>query len=249
MESFQELENQEIQYLSKLCPIKPIGPLFKYPVEKSSDDVNVNVYKADDCTEWLDSKPASSVVYLSFGSAVILKQEQVTEIAHGLLNSGVSFLWVMRPPLADLPEGFLEKVGEKGKVVQWSNQQQVLAHPCVASFVTHCGWNSTMETLSSGVPVITFPSLGDQVTDAKYLVDVFKVGIRLSRGDFDKRIIPRDEIGKCLVEATTGPKAMEMKENAMKYKKAAEEAVAEGGSSTKNLMEFIHELTSGSPME
>nr|QSB46678.1 glycosyltransferase [Rubia yunnanensis] len=242
MESFQELENKEIQYLSKLCPIKPIGPLFKYPTDKSTN-VSVNVYKADDCTEWLDSRPDSSVVYLSFGSAVILKQEQVTEIAHGLLNSGVSFLWVMRPPLAQLPENFLEMAGDKGKVVQWSNQQQVLAHPSVACFVTHCGWNSTMETLSSGMPVITFPNLGDQVTDAKYLVDEFKVGIRLSRGDFDKRIIPRGEIEKCLLEATTGPQAAEMKQNALKYKKAAEEAVAEGGSSTLNLLDFINDLT------
>ncbi|CAI9104572.1 OLC1v1003274C1 [Oldenlandia corymbosa var. corymbosa] len=129
MESFQELENEEINYMSKLCPIKPIGPLFKYPTEKSTESAKVDV------------------------------------------------------------------------------------------------------------------------TDAKYLVDVFKVGLRLSRGDFDKRIIPRNEIAERLIEATICPKAAEMKQNAMKYKKAAAEAVSEGGSSTSNLLDFLNELAIGVPMK
>ncbi|CAI9095213.1 OLC1v1031100C1 [Oldenlandia corymbosa var. corymbosa] len=246
MESFQELESEVINYMSKLCPIKPIGPLFLYSTNiasTSSANVSVNGYITDDCKEWLDSKPANSVVYVSFGSGDGVKPEQGDELAYGLLNSGVSFLWVIRPPKSDLlPKGFLEKAGEKGKIVQWSNQKQVLDHPSVACFLTHCGWNSTMETLSSGVPVLCFPIMGEQVTDAKYLVDEFRVGLRLSRGDFDKTIITRDEIEKCLREATAGPKAAELKQNAMKYKKAAEDAVAEGGSSHLTLLEFLDEL-------
>ncbi|RVW61400.1 Gallate 1-beta-glucosyltransferase [Vitis vinifera] len=206
--------------------------------------------KADDCIEWLDSKPPSSVVYISFGSVVYLKQDQVDEIAYGLLNSGVQFLWVMKPPHKDaglellvLPEGFLEKAGDKGKMVQWSPQEQVLAHPSVACFVTHCGWNSSMEALSSGMPVVAFPQWGDQVTDAKYLVDVFKVGVRMCRGEAENKLITRDEVEKCLIEATTGEKAAELKQNAMKWKKAAEEAVAEGGSSDRNLQEFVDEVS------
>ena len=249
MDTFQELEPEVIEYMSKICPIKPVGPLYKNPKVPNAA-VRGDFMKADDCIEWLDSKPPSSIVYVSFGSVVYLKQDQVDEIAYGLLNSGVQFLWVMKPPHKDaglellvLPEGFLEKAGDKGKVVQWSPQEQVLAHPSVACFVTHCGWNSSMEALSSGMPVVAFPQWGDQVTDAKYLVDVFKVGVRMCRGEAENKLITRDEVEKCLIEATTGEKAAELKQNAMKWKKAAEEAVAEGGSSDRNLQEFVDEVS------
>ncbi|KAL6347090.1 hypothetical protein AAG906_012341 [Vitis piasezkii] len=248
MDTFQELEPEVIEYMSKICPIKPVGPLYKNPKVPNAA-VRGDFMKADDCIEWLDSKPPSSVVYVSFGSVVYLKQDQVDEIAYGLLNSGLQFLWVMKPPHKDaglellvLPEGFLEKAGDKGKVVQWSPQEQVLAHPSVACFVTHCGWNSSMEALSSGMPVVAFPQWGDQVTDAKYLVDEFKIGVRMCRGEAENKLITRDEVEKCLIEATTGPKAAELKQNAMKWKKAAEQAVAEGGSSERNLQGFVDEV-------
>lgn len=99
-----------------------------------------------------------------------------------------------------------------------------------------------MEALTSGVPVVAFPQWGDQVTDAKYLVDVFKVGIRMCRGEADNRIIPRDEVEKCLREATSGSTAEEIKINALKYKKAAEAAVEAGGSSDKNMQDFVDEI-------
>nr|AXF38108.1 glucosyltransferase [Bergenia purpurascens] len=248
METFYELEPEVIDYMSKLCPIKPVGPLFKNPTAPGTT-VRGDFMTADDCIEWLDSKPASSVVYISFGSVVYLKQEQIDEIAYGLLNAGISFLWVMKPPHKDaglellvLPDGFLEKAGDKGKMVQWSPQEQVLAHPSVACFVTHCGWNSTMESLTSGMPVVAFPQWGDQVTDAVYLCDVFKTGVRMCRGEAENRVIPRDEVEKCLLEAISGPKAEEMKKNALKWKELAEAAVAEGGSSDRNLQEFVDEV-------
>lgn len=102
-----------------------------------------------------------------------------------------------------------------------------------------------MEALTSGMPVVAFPQWGDQVTDAKYLVDVFKVGIRMCRGEAEDRVIPREEVEKCLREATSGPVAAvpaEMKANASKWKEAAEEAVAEGGSSDRNLQAFVDEV-------
>uniref|UniRef100_A0A2P2NGL4 Glycosyltransferase n=1 Tax=Rhizophora mucronata TaxID=61149 RepID=A0A2P2NGL4_RHIMU len=249
MESFQELEQEVIDYMSKICPIKTVGPLFKNPAGAKTT-VSADFFKADDCIEWLDTKPTSSVVYISFGSVVFLKQDQGNEIAHGLMNSGLSFLWVLRPPTKEfpdmkelvLPDGFFEKTGDKGKIVQWGPQERVLAHPSVACFVTHCGWNSSMEALASGVPVVAFPQWGDQVTNAKYLVDVFRVGLRMCRGEAENRLILRDEVEKCLVNATVGPKAEEMKQNALKWKAAAEAAVAEGGSSDLNIHAFIDEM-------
>ena len=136
----------------------------------------------------------------------------------------------------------MEEAGERGKVVQWSPQEQVLSHPSVACFMTHCGWNSSVEAVSSGVPVVTFPQWGDQLTNAKFLVDVFGVGLRLSRGVGEDRLIKRDEIKKCLKEAMEGPKAVEIRQNALERQIAAEKAVAPGGSSDRNIKYFIDEI-------
>lgn len=121
MDTFHELEPEITDHISQFAPIKPVGPLFKNP-KAANTTVKGDFMKADDCIEWLDSKPETSVVYISFGSVVYLKQQQVDEIAYGLLNSGVSFLWVMKPPHKDsgyellvLPDGFMEKAGDKGK--------------------------------------------------------------------------------------------------------------------------------------
>ncbi|KAI3789205.1 hypothetical protein L2E82_01995 [Cichorium intybus] len=239
METYEELEDELIKNMSQVCQIRTVGPLFKNPLLKTTANITGDLIKADDCLEWLDSKDPSSVVYISFGSQVIVKQEQLTEMAYGVLNSGVSFLWVIR---SRLPEEFLEAVGRRGMVVNWSPQDQVLSHPAVSCFVTHCGWNSTLEALSSGVPVVTFPQWGDQVTNAKYLVDEWKVGIRMCRGEAENKVIGRKEVEECLREATCGVNAAKMKENALKWKKAAELAVAEGGTSDRSLKEFVDDI-------
>ncbi|MFQ6661735.1 hypothetical protein Gotur_029783 [Gossypium turneri] len=248
MDTFQELEPEIVEYMSKFCLIKTVGPLFKYP-EVPNNTIRCDIMKPDDCIEWLDSKPAASVIYISFGTIVYLKQEQVDEIAEALLATGISYLWVMKPPAKEsglpihtLPEGFLEKVGDNGKIVQWSPQDKVLIHPSVSCFVSHCGWNSTMEALSCGVPIVAFPQWGDQVTDAVYLVDVFKTGVRMGRGEAENKIIPKEEVAKCFVEATVGPKAKDLKRNALKWKAAAEAAMAGGGSSDRNIQAFINEV-------
>ncbi|KAK9677742.1 hypothetical protein RND81_11G164000 [Saponaria officinalis] len=252
MDTFYELEPESIDFTTKLLgptPIRPIGPLFKKAIT-GSDRVRADSFRADkDCLKWLDGRPEGSVVYISFGTVVYLKQEQVDELALGIEAAGVSFLWVIKPPHPDmstvhhtLPEGFLDRVGDKGKIISFSPQEQVLAHPAVACFMTHCGWNSSMEAITSGVPLIAFPQWGDQVTDAKFLCDVFDMGAQLCRGEQDKRIIPRDEVERCLKEATFGPKAAEMKKNALKWKGAALEAITNGGSSDVNFKIYMDEI-------
>ena len=249
VDTYEELEHDYISYLSKFLLVRSVGPLFKNPKAADGSSIRGDLIKSDDCIEWLNSRPPSSVVYISFGSLVYHPQEQVDEIAHGLLNSQVSFLWVLKAPPKDwnvqphvLPDGFLEQTVERGKVVQWSPQEEVLAHPSVACFMTHCGWNSTMEALTSGVPMLTFPAWGDQVTNAKYIVDVYGVGIRLGYSQAENKIVTRDEVKKCLLEATVGSKAQELKENALKWRKAAEAAVADGGSSDRNLDAFVEDI-------
>ncbi|KAJ8638411.1 hypothetical protein MRB53_012678 [Persea americana] len=141
------------------------------------------MWRAFECLEWLDSHPASSVVYLSFGSVVVLESDQMGEIAWGIQNSGRSFMWVGKSgdneiEMRRLPKGFLEKTTWRGMVVKWCPQERVLSHPSVACFLTHCGWNSSRESLCCGVPVISFPQWGDQVTNAKFLEEVRGVGFR-----------------------------------------------------------------------
>jgi UDP:flavonoid glycosyltransferase YjiC (YdhE family) len=138
--------------MSKLCMIEPMGPLFVNP----NINVRGDVLKANDCMERLDSKPPASVMYISFGSVAYIVQEQVGELAYGLLNSGISFLWVIKSADKDstfkmhfFPDGFLVKAGNRGKVIQWSPQEEVLAHPSAACSITHCGWNSFAEAPGS----------------------------------------------------------------------------------------------------
>jgi len=246
VDTYEELEHEFIDYISKKSiPIRTVGPSFKDPNVKGASNIHGDFAKSNDddkIIEWLDTKPKGSVVYVSFGTLVNYPQEQMNEIVYGLLNSQVSFLWSLSNP-GVLPDGFLEETNERGKVVKWSPQVEVLAHPSVACFITHCGWNSSMEALSLGVPVLTFPSRGDQLTNAKFLVDVFGVGIKMGSGwVVNNKLVTRDEVKKCLLEATIGEKAERLKQNANKWKKKAEEALAVGGSSDRNLDEFMEDI-------
>ncbi|EOA15149.1 hypothetical protein CARUB_v10028525mg [Capsella rubella] len=247
MNSFNALEQELIEYMSAFCQIKTVGPLSLFAKEVSSD-VSADMCKAsDECIEWLDSRPKSSVVYISFGTVVYFKQEQMEEVIYGVLNSGLSFLWVIRPPVKAmrveanvLPQELFDAANSgRGKIVEWSPQEKVLAHPSVSCFVSHCGWNSTTEALSIGVPVVCLPKLGDQVMNAVCLIDIFKMGVRLGRGAIVDRVAPRKEVTEKLLEAAVGEKAEELKKNALKWKAKAEAAVAPGGSSDKSLWEFL----------
>ncbi|KAK7321040.1 hypothetical protein VNO77_31151 [Canavalia gladiata] len=249
MDTFEELEHGYINYLSKFYPIKPVGPLFKNPISLSTKNINDFLKLDEDCINWLNSRPPASVVYVSLGTIVSLSIEQVGEFAYALLNSQASFLWVLRPSQREeamkcnvLPNGFFERTSERGKVVEWSPQEEVLAHPSVACYLTHCGWNSTVEALASGVPMLTFSQWGDQVTNAKFIVDVYGVGIRVGHNLREKKIITRDEIMRFFLEATVGPKAEELKINALKWKNAAEAARSHGGSSDRNLDAFMEDV-------
>ncbi|CAJ1971819.1 unnamed protein product [Sphenostylis stenocarpa] len=248
VDSFEELEFDCVKYLSKHLLVRPVGPLVKDPTH-GNGVIRGDMVKVDDCMGWLSSKAPSSVVYISFGSVVYLPQEQIDEIARGLLMSKVSFLWVLKPPRRNLglephvlPEGFLKQTSEGGKVVQWSPQEEVLAHPSVACFLTHCGWNSSMEALTFGVPVITFPAWGDQVTNAKFLVDVFGVGVRLGHRQAENKVVTGHEVENCLLKAMVGDTAEVLKRNALKWKDAADTATAHGGSSYRNLDAFVADI-------
>ncbi|KAK9165840.1 hypothetical protein Scep_001031 [Stephania cephalantha] len=232
--------------MAQISPIRPIGPLVP-PVllgDSNSSDVGIDMWKPDDtCIEWLDERPDSSVVYVSFGSIAVLSKTQMGSLAEGLRNSGYAFLWVVKE--GELPDMFIEEVEGRGLVVKWSPQIKVLMHPSVGCFLTHCGWNSTLETVSCGVPVITFPQWSDQPTNAKLITDVFGVGLtlRMDGDGGEERIVRSEEVVRCIGEVMGGPKCGELKRRAMELREAARRAVMESGSSDRNIDDFIKEIT------
>jgi pathogen-inducible salicylic acid glucosyltransferase len=159
-----------------------------------------------------------------------------------LKNCGRYFIWVVRESeKGKIPKGFVESSLEKGLIVTWCQQLEVLAHEAVGCFVTHCGWNSTLEALSLGVPIIAMPIWTDQTTNAKFVVDVWKIGVK---GVADEKgVVRRETIEDCVKEIMETEKGNEMKKNAMKCKSVAKDCVDEGGSSDENITEFVNELT------
>ncbi|EES00287.1 hypothetical protein BDA96_03G066300 [Sorghum bicolor] len=240
--SFTELERDVLAALPGVTPrppqLIPVGPLIELE-EDGGGAVRGDLIKAedDDCVGWLDAQPPRSVVYASVGSIVVLSAEEVAEMAHGLASAGRPFLWVVRPDTRPLlPEGFLDTVAGRGMVVPWSPQERVLAHAATACFLTHCGWNSTLETVAAGVPVVAFPQWGDQCTDAKFLVDELRMGVRL------RAPLRREAVREAVDAAVAGPEADAMLSSARSWSAVARAAVAPGGSSDRHVQTFVDEV-------
>lgn len=230
----------------KTWPLKTVGPSLPsmFLDKRLQDDQDYGLSLLDPnteaCTKWLDEKPKESVVYVSFGSMAGLSEEQTEEVAWGLRDSGSYFIWVVRASEQDkLPKGFVETT-EKGLIVTWCPQLLVLKHQALGCFLTHCGWNSTLESVSLGVPVIAMPLWTDQVTNGKLIVDVWKTGVRAVADE--KEIVRRETIKHCIKEIIDTEKRNEIKSNAIKWMNLAKDSLAEGGRSDKNIAEFVAAL-------
>lgn len=192
----QELEPETISALNSKQPTYAIGPVFPAGFTKSS--VATSLWSESDCTQWLNNKPNGSVLYVSFGSYAHTSKEDIVEIAHGLASSGVSFIWVVRPDIVSsdqtdfLPVGFEDQVRNRGLIVPWCSQIEVISHQAVGGFLTHCGWNSILESIWCSVPLICHPLVTDQFTNRKLVVNDWKIGINLC----DKQSITRQEVAE-----------------------------------------------------
>ncbi|KAK1263812.1 UDP-glycosyltransferase 83A1 [Acorus gramineus] len=220
--------------------IRPIGPL----LPGLQPDKVVGHYWPEDssCVGWLNQQPPKSVVYVAFGSFTVFTPQQFQELALGLEMMGRRFLWVVRPDITEkgnttFSGGFKERVAGRGKMVGWSPQQRVLAHPSVACFVSHCGWNSTMEGITNGVPFLCWPYFADQFLNEAYICDTWKVGLRLSKNA--EGIVTRGEI-KAMVEALLGDG--DVVGRALELKEVAARSIGEGGSSFDNFNEFVESM-------
>ncbi|KAJ1258920.1 hypothetical protein BS78_10G113000 [Paspalum vaginatum] len=236
--SFHEAEAGAL----KLFPnILPIGPLFADGELRKP--VGHFLPEDERCITWLDARPDRSVVYVAFGSMAIFAPRQFEELAVGLELTGRPFLWVVRPDFtlgldkAWLHE-FRQRVAGKGMIVSWCSQQQVLAHRAVACFVSHCGWNSTMEGVRNGVPFLCWPYFCDQFLNRSYITSVWRTGLPVAP-DADG-IITREELrGK--VEQVVGD--AEIRERARLFKDAARRCISPGGSSYENFESFLKLLS------
>ncbi|TYI91650.1 hypothetical protein E1A91_D02G008100v1 [Gossypium mustelinum] len=246
--TFYKLEQEVVDSMSKVMsqPLLTIGPtipsMYLDKRLENDKDYDLNLFKLDSTsTCWLTTKPPCSVVYVSFGSLVNLTSDQMKELARGLKQTGFYFLWVVRSSeLPKVPHGFIEEMGDKALIVTWIPQTEVLANEAIGCFFMHCGWNSTIEALCLGVPIVAMPQWADQTTDAMLVEDVWKVGVRVNvRED---GIVSGDEIERCIRQVMEGEQGIETKRNAMKWKELAVEAVCEGGSSDKNIDEMVSKI-------
>ncbi|KAK9707073.1 hypothetical protein RND81_07G170800 [Saponaria officinalis] len=257
--SFYDLEPDYVDYyrnvLKKKCwHIGPVSLSNRRMDEKFFRGKN-SALNEHECLEWLDSKEPESVIYICFGSTTKFSGPQLKEIALALESSGQQFIWVLQKDKGDeewLRDGFEERMHNKGLIVRgWAPQVVILGHKAVGGFVTHCGWNSTLEGISAGLPMVTWPVFAEQFLNEKLITDILKIGVQvgskqwnvMSEGTFLKS----GEIGAALKRVMKGSDALEMRNRAKKLKDFAREAVDEGGSSYCNLSSLIQELGSRQP--
>ncbi|KAG5238291.1 UDP-glycosyltransferase [Salix suchowensis] len=238
------LEGSSIAKLQQLChvPIFAIGPIHKIVPAPSCSLLEEDT----DCMSWLDRQAPSSVIYVSPGSLASMDAKDILEMAWGLANSKQPFLWVVRPgsvhgseQVESLPDGFRAIVGEQqGRVVKWAPQKEVLAHNAVGGFWSHCGWNSLLESISEGVPLICRPSFGDQKVTARYVSQVWRVGLHLE----DE--LERGEIESAIRRLMADKEGDEMRQRAMNLKEKAELCIRTGGSSSNSLNKLVELIKS-----
>ncbi|KAK9052477.1 hypothetical protein SSX86_029106 [Deinandra increscens subsp. villosa] len=191
------------------------------------------------CLTWLDQQQPGSVIYIAFGSFTIFNKTQFEELALGLELSNKPFLWVVRPGMTkettlNYPDGYMERVSSRGRIVSWAPQQKVLTHPSVACFVSHCGWNSTLEGVTNGLSFLCWPYFSDQFHNETYICDIWKTGLRLDKDE--EGIVTRGEI-KSKVEDLLSDQTFKMK--ALDIKERITCSLRKGGCSHRNLNNFI----------
>lgn len=224
--------------------------LFSYPlIQKVCLLTNVSAHSTD-----------KSVVYVSFGSGGTMSYTQTTELAWGLELSHQRFIWVVRSPIASaddafftagkcdgdpstyLPDGFLDRTKHVGRIVpMWAEQAQILSHPSVGGFMSHCGWNSTLESLTNGVPMIAWPLYSEQKMNAAMLTEEFGVAVGLEVLPL-KKVVGREEIEKMVRKIMVDEEGCAIRARAKKVKNSAKKALSEeGGSSYVALSRFAEQ--------
>ncbi|CDP02806.1 unnamed protein product [Coffea canephora] len=236
-------ENETLKPAVKVS-VYPVGPLTR-PVEPSSLKSKV--------LEWLDEQPVDSVIYVSFGSGGVLSADQIKELAFGLELSQQRFIWVVRLPLDGglsksddpldyLPGGFLNRTKNVGFVVPlWAQQVEILGHPSVGGFLSHCGWNSTLESISAGVPMIAWPLYAEQKLNAAMLTEDLGVAVRPEVLP-TKKMVEREEVEKMVRMVMQQKEGQEMRQKMKQLKSSADDGLSNRGSSFISMYNVLDEI-------
>ncbi|KAK9156176.1 hypothetical protein Sjap_003656 [Stephania japonica] len=253
--SFAELESFAVDSINrmvresqgKIAKVYPVGPMIDGTgeIHQSSNGAHF-----DQIMQFLDHQPRKSVVFLCFGSMGSLSSVQVTEIANGLERSGHRFLWALRRPGnngADLeggiPEGFEERTAGRGLVCGWAPQVRVLGHVATGCFVTHCGWNSSLESVWFGVPMLTWPLYAEQKLNAFEVVRELGLGIEMRGWELEEgEVTSADEVERCIRSVMEGHVTVKLRERVDEMKELSRKAVCVGGSSYVSMGQFIDHL-------
>ncbi|XP_044984878.1 UDP-glycosyltransferase 83A1-like [Hordeum vulgare subsp. vulgare] len=235
--TFEEIESEALHLVPNALPV---GPLEAPELSRSAGQLWPEELA---CLPWLDAQARGSVVYVAFGSFTIFDAARFQELADGLELTGRPFLWAVRPNITtgigeDWLDAFKRRVEGKGLVVGWAPQQRVLSHPSVACFVSHCGWNSTMEGLRHGVPFLCWPYFADQFCNQSYICNVWGTGVKIHADE--RGVVTKEEI-KNKVEQLLGDAGI--KARAATWKDAACTSIAAGGTSYENLLKLVKLLT------
>ncbi|CAN1145289.1 UDP-glycosyltransferase 71A15 [Linum perenne] len=250
--TYHELESHAVDSLSngETPPVYPIGPILNLKGEGHGGSSATN-----DVIQWLDDKPECSVVFLCFGSMGAFGGEQVKEIASALEQSGHRFLWSLRrrsdawvspTDYEDfnevLPEGFLDRTEGVGKVIGWAPQTAVLGHKAIGGFVSHCGWNSTLESLWFGVPMATWPMYAEQQMNGFLVVKELGIGteIKMDYRVESGEIVKAEEIERGirnLMDKNCG-----LKNKMDEFSEKMKQALGDSGSSSSSIAQFIGDL-------
>nr|AAM09517.1 putative glucosyltransferase [Phaseolus lunatus] len=227
-----------------------LGPFNPLAVEKKGSK------ERHSCMEWLDKQEPNSVIYVSFGTTTPLKVEQIEQVATGLEQSKQKFIWVLRDAdkgdifdeneakRLELPNGFEERVKDMGLVVRdWAPQLEILSHSSTGGFMSHCGWNSCLESISMGVPIATWPFHSDQPRNAALITEVLKVGLVVKDWSQRNSLVSGSVVEDAVRRLMQTEEGDEMRERAGRLKNAIHKSTEEGGVSHTEMDSFIAHIT------
>lgn len=248
LNTFEDLEGPTLSEIRAHCPkLYTIGPISAHLDARLGDQSttfsNSLVREDKSCLKWLDSQPSRSVIYVSFGSIATMTWTQLLEFWYGLVNSEQRFLWVRRIDTIaggdeddhHIPKKLLEGTVQRGYIVKWAPQQEVLSHKAVGGFLTHSGWNSTLESVVAGVPMICWPFFADQQINSRFVDEIWKVGLDM------KDVSDRETVEKMVRDVMVVRKD-EFVGSARRMAQMARAAVNEGGSSYSDFDGLIEDI-------
>ncbi|KAD6795296.1 hypothetical protein E3N88_06192 [Mikania micrantha] len=253
--SFYELEPEYVRHYREVMKRKAwhIGPVSLCSTIRTEDKLErgkKSSINEHECLKWLESKPPSSVIYVSFGTIVKVTSSQLHEIAMGLEACDVNFIWVIRNDQEKLiPEGFEAKMQAKNKgmiIKGWAPQVMILGHESVGGFVTHCGWNSVLEGVTCGVAMVAWPVMAEQFYNAKLVTDVLRIGVSIGYVEWSTDStcegVSREAIVRAVARVMGPEEGDKMRVRAQELKEKANTALVKGGSSYKDLTTFIEDI-------